>query len=255
MILMPFSTRCPACGRFVFSMDDLFAAEPWVGIEEIPKVVTGLYHYDCFRAVPWRDEYLKLDAKTKNGLLDKETDYFVALKRSEKFALALRTAIETYVLYFLPWGRLLEFRGKEEWGLFLAAVVGRDFPQPTPPNSADHLRIRRVQDSWELATRILVPIQADFTPAEVARIRHHLSSRGTDPIRSPVNFGTVCGQLGITPSRISCPLERLIGTCTLPDVPAGTSPAVTLTVRVEKWTTVLLSDGEMQELREFLKKR
>jgi hypothetical protein len=253
MILMPHSTRCPACGRLLYAMDDLFAVRLWLGEEEIPGAPPGMYHYACFLGLPGRDEYLRRDAGTTNRVLDEESEYFTVLARTSAFALALRPVIETFVLYFIQEGRQFSFRGAAAWRQFLSTVAGPDLPRPTPPNSAGPLRVRRDEDFWELATRQLVPIEADFPPPDFDRLRQSLSGRGIDPARSPVALGVVCEQLGITPTRISSPLDRLTGTFTWPEVPSDPARPVTLTVQVEKWYAVRLGGAEMEELRRFLR--
>jgi hypothetical protein len=253
MILMPNATRCPACGRFVYAIDDLFAAQPWVGVGQIPGFEPGLYHYACFRSAPLRDAYLRTDAAAKNRVLDEESPQFLVLARTQTFALALRPAIATYVLYFLPWGRQLEFPGTARWKEFLALMTGPNVLQPTPAGSRGHVRLRREQDGWELATRLLVPIYADFTAADFARVRDHLTARGIDPARVPVELGALCRQLGVKPTEVDCPLDRLTGTFEWPEPPADSARPVTLTVQVESWYTVPLTGGQLEELRGFLR--
>lgn len=253
MILMPHSTRCPACGRLVYAMDDLFAVRLFLGEEEVPGAPPGMYHYACFLGLPGRDEYLRRDARTTNRVLDEESEYFTVLGRTGAFALALRPVAETFTLYFIQQGRQFSFRGAAAWREFLGAVADPDQARPTPPNPASPVRLRRDQDFWELAIRQLVPIEADFPQPDFARLHQSLSARATDPARAPVALGLVCEQLGITPTRISSPLERLTGTFTWPDIPTDTTAPVMVTVQVEKWYTVRLSAVELDDLRRFLR--
>jgi len=253
MLLMPHSSRCPACGRLLYAMDDLFAVRLWLGEEETPGAPPGIYHYACFLGLPGRDEYLRRDALTTNRMLDEENEYLTILARTSTFALALRPVAETFTLYFIQQGRQFPFRGAAAWRQFLSTIGGSDEPRPTPPNSAGPLRVRLDQDVWELAIRQQVPIEADFPPADLARLRQTLSSRGTDPARTPVALGGVCEQLGIVPTRISSPLERLTGTFSWPEVPADTTAPLTVTVQVEKWYTVRLAAAELDDLRRFLR--
>lgn len=251
MILTPHHTRCPACGQFVYVMDDLLAVEPGVGIDAINGAVTGLYHYSCFKSVPWREAFLRWDAQVKNQVFDQESQYWLVLGRTEAFALALRPAIETYVLYFLTKGRRFEFHGPAAWQEFRAAIIGSQAARPIPA-TGPRIRVRHLTSGWELSSGLLVPVQADFTSGDFARLQQHLTDRGIDPGRRPVNLGVVCSQLGITPTRISCPLERLIGTFSWPQAAPNPTQPVTLTVRVEQSSTVVLDDVEMKHLRDFL---
>jgi hypothetical protein len=253
MILIPHVTRCPVCDRFLYAIDDRFGTHPWPGVEQIPGFEPGLYHYACFRATPNRDAYLRFDAAARNRTLDEENPQFLVLARTQTFALALRPMIATYVLYFLPWGRQLEFPGTARWKELLALTTGPDVLQPTPAGSRGHLRLRREQDSWELATRQLVPISADFTATDFARVREHLTSHGIDTVHTPVELGALCRQLGLKPTEVDCPLDRLTGTFAWPEPPADASRPVTLTVQVESWYTVPLTAAQLEELRGFLR--
>src|SRR5689334_11662977 len=109
MILIPNVTRCPACSRFVYAIDDRFATHPWPGVEAIPGFEAGLFHSACFRGLPWRDAFLALDAKEKNRTLDVESASLTVLARSPAFAVALRPVIEEYQLYVFAQGRRLDF--------------------------------------------------------------------------------------------------------------------------------------------------
>lgn len=251
MILIPNVTCCPACNRLVYAIDDLFDAVNWSGTEEIPGYKQGIYHYACFRSAPFRDAYMKIDAAAKNRTLDAEGLLFVVLARTPDFALTLRPAIETYVLYFLPWGRQLEFPKVAAWKEFLTVIAGPDGPQPTPTNARGGVRLRREPAGWELATRQLVPMYADFLATDLARLREHLTARSIDPSRTPFELGKLCSQLGIIAREVDCPLERLTGTFTWPK-PGEPDEPIVLMVQVEAWNTVVLTTAELEGLRRFL---
>ena len=147
MILIPNVTRCPACGRFVYAIDDRFATHPWPGVEAIPGFEAGLFHHACFRGLPWRDASLALDAREKNRTLDVESASLTVLARTPAFAAVLRPVIEEYQLYFFLRGRRLHIRGLAAWSEFVAAVTNVDGPQPTRPDSR---RLPHRPDQWFL---------------------------------------------------------------------------------------------------------
>lgn len=251
MILIPNVTRCPACGRFVYAIDDRFATHPWPGVEAIPGFEAGLFHHACFRGLPWRDAFLALDAKEKNRTLDAESPSLTVLARTPAFAVVLRSVIEEYQLYFLPLGRRLDIRGLAAWGEFVAALTNADGPRPTLPDSRGGFRIARTNGSWELATRQIAPIDVEFAPADFARLRESLTGRGTDPTRIPVDLALACRQLGIQPSGTDAPLERLTGTFAWSET-GRDATSVTLSIKVAWWFTVALSGNELADLRSFL---
>ncbi|HJZ54466.1 MAG TPA: hypothetical protein VKE74_05885 [Gemmataceae bacterium] len=252
MILNPHVTRCPACRRFVYAIDDLFAVRPWGGEPAVPGLDFGLYHSACFRASPRRDEYLRVDARVKNRVLDWENEYLAVLARTDQFALVLRPMTETYALHFFASGRQMEFPGVARWREFADQLGGPELPRLTPAGSRGHVRVRQVRADWELASRRLVPIEADFSQPDFARLRQHLVGRGADPRSAAADIGDVCRQLNITPSRLSCPLDRLTGRFIWPELPTDPARPVTVIVQVESWHVVPLNAAELDDLRRFL---
>ncbi len=252
MILVPHSTRCPACGRFVYATDPLFVAENWKGVEAIRGFVPGIYHDACFQASPHREAYLAIDRSVQNAELDKADEYLVVLGRTPRLALTLRPYTGDYQLRFLVHGRTLRFRGPQRWQEFLARIAGPDGPQPTAPADRGDVRVRRSREGWELATRQTVAIVAEFTKADFDRIRQSFAGRGVDPARTPVELGVLCRELGIAPVSVGCPLEYLTGSFTWPDVPDNPTQSFAVTVQVETWNAVPLTTAELEELRRFL---
>jgi hypothetical protein len=250
MILTPHVTRCPACRQPVYALDDLFAAQEWVGLEAVPGFESGLYHHACFRALRDRDAFLELDARMRNRQLDQQDEYFAVLARTPALALALRPAVEKYVLFFLRRGRQFDFAPAAKWREFVALVSAAD---GTAPAAAGDVRIRREEGRWELAKRRVARIEAAFDPADAARLREDLARRGVDPARTPVDVGAACRRLGIAPTRVSCPPDRLAGTFAWPPAAADAGARVTITVEVEAWYAVELTGEEMDELRVFLR--
>lgn len=253
MKLIPHSTRCPACGRLLYATDDRFAVRLTQGEKEVPGAPPGLYHYGCFLRLPGRDEHLKRNEVTTGRVLDQQSEFFTVLARTAAFALAFRPAVDTFVLYFIAHGRLMEFRGLPAWRLFLAHLAGPDAPRPTASGSANPVRVKRNADGWEVAVRQFAPIEADVSPADLAKLRGHLDGRGVDPSRTPVELGAVGGRLGVSFPRASCPPERLTGTFAWPDAAPGPGGVVTITVQVEVWYAVDLTDRVMTALRDFLR--
>jgi len=251
MILIPNVTRCPACGRFVYAIDDRFATHPWPGVETIPRFEAGLYHLACFRGLPWRDAFLALDAAEKTRTLDMESPSLTVLARTPVFAVALRPVIEEYQLYCFARGRRLDFRGLAAWSEFVAAITTADGPRPTLPEARGGFRITRTNGSWELATRQIASIDVELSHADFTRLREHLTARGTDPTRTPVELAAVCRQLAIQPVGADAPVERLTGTFAWPQ--PGREPSVFLAVNVEWWFAVGLGGDELAALRSFLR--
>lgn len=252
MILYPGVTRCPSCGRFIYATDDVFAAQPWAGVEQIPGFEPGIYHYPCFLASPHRDAFLELDAEARIRSLGKNTEYVKTLARNSSFALTFRLATEEFTLFFLRLGRQLSFLRSEQWQQFVCAVALADELHPTFCVRQDTLRLRRDGPEWELAAREFVPIEADFAQPDFARLRKRLTARGIDPARTRVEVGALCLELNIQPSGLSCPLERLTGIFDWPEVPAETAQPISITVQVEKWYAIPLSNDEFVAFREFV---
>ncbi len=243
MILTPNVTRCPACGRLVYATEPLYVASNWKGVERLAPFAPGIYHDSCFLASPHHEAYLALDRAVQNAELDQPGEYLSVLARTPEWALTVRPYTSDFQLRVLAYGRTLRFRGVPRWQQFFALVIGPGTPSPD-------VRVRQTRDGWELSTRQSVPISVAFTRADYDRLHRHLSGRTAVPTRTPTELGAVCRQLGITPSSAGCPLDHLIGTFSWPEVPTGGS--VTLSVQVETWNRVVLSDAEMTSLRTFL---
>jgi hypothetical protein len=221
-------------------------------VEAIPGFEAGLYHYACFRGLPWRDAFLALDAGVKNRTLDAESAALTVLARSSTFAVALRPVIEEYQLSFFRHGRRLDFRGLAAWSEFVSALAGPEGPRPTLPDARGGFRITRTNGSWELATRQVAPIDVEFTPADFGKFRDSIAGRGTDPARTPVDLALACRQLGIKPVRADGPLDRLTGPFAWPQAERDPAAAF-LAINVEWWFAVALGGDELADLRSFLR--
>ncbi len=251
MILTPHVTRCPACRLFVYAQDDIFSTPPWPGTEDWSGTLNALYHYDCFRKLPDAGEYLDTAEQAKNAVLDVEDDYFTVLLRTPKFAVALRTMTNTFQLFFLAEGRQFDFRDVAHWQLFLKCFATVREPQATLPSGDAGTRITKVAEGWQIARRSEVPIECDMSLNEFEVIQANLRQRGINPAAVPVNLGAMMREHRILPTRVSCPLDRLIGRYTLTNGESDGSTPLTLTVQVEKWDTVVLSQATAVEFCQF----
>jgi hypothetical protein len=252
MILTPHVSRCPGCDQFVYAIDDVFVVNPCEELgEAAPHVEPGIYHFQCFESSPHRGKVLKVFADAGRTAWPADTEFLTTLARGPDYALTLRPFTGTCALHFIPWGRLLEFPRPDQFQEFVHLVAGPGPHRPTPVNWQGRIRLRWDRGRWEIAQRQLVPIEPDFAQPDVARLQKHLTARGIDPARTPVELGAVCRELHIQPSRISCPLERLTGTFAWPDSGNSARP-ITIKVNVEKWDTVPLTGKELEALRQFL---
>jgi hypothetical protein len=250
MLLIPHQTRCPACERFVFVTDTLFVAENWKGVEKIRGFVPGIYHDACFRKSPHREAYLAIDREIINAQLDNPNEYLVVIGRTPQLAVTFRDIATVYQLYFLSKGTTLRFRGLENWQRFLALITGPDTLQPTAPEERGDIRIRRSHDAWELATRGSTSITIELATADYNRLQQYCMKRRVDPERTPIDIGSLCLELDIKPIVVGCPLERLKGTFSWPETMDET---VTITVQIETWNIIPLTQEELEELRRFLR--
>jgi hypothetical protein len=240
----------------VYAIDDVFVAYASPALHEAaPQFESGIYHYPCFRSSPHRDKVLKVFAEAGKTVWPADTAFLTTLARDTDFALTLRPFTGTSTLHFIPWGRQLELSGPNQWQAFRNLVVGPAPAEPTAAGWRGQFRLRWDRGGWELAQRLLIPIDADLEPRDLARLRQHLSARDIDPARTPVKLGALCFELNIAPSEVSCPLERLTGTFTWPDGRADPAALVTVTVQVEKAYTIPLTSKELDALRRFLQSR
>lgn len=197
MILLPGTTRCPACGQPVYPTDDLF---PVRGRSGGPAVVDGFYHYRCFAAAPFRGEHLAaLRPRLEAGL--GPPDARTLLGRTADFAVTREADLEQYRLHALAHGRWLELSKPAlvaALGGVMAGVGGSRF------------RITPVAGGADLYLPSPVAVHVRFTDRDFARLRQHLPPLGRRP-SEPVNLAELCDRLGVLPAAISCPLSAASG--------------------------------------------
>jgi hypothetical protein len=129
-------------------------------------------------------------------------------------------------------------------------MSGPDGLEPSPLGDHGGIRIRRVQEGWEVATQGFVPVELEVTRADCDRLKQYCDKRAINPTRNAIELGTVCSELEISPLSVACPLARLKGTFTWPE---SLGESVTITVQVETWNSVILPQAELEELRRFLR--
>jgi hypothetical protein len=228
----------------------LFQAENWKGTEQIPGFVPGIYHEACFSNSSYRNAYFAIDRRVRNAELDNPGEYLVVVGRTPELALTLRPVTGMYSLYLLGRGWQINFRQPTDWRQFVAHISSPDGLLPTPAGDPGGIRIARNREGWDLAMRQEIPGSVELKSSDSERIRQHLTGRGIDPSRTPVDLGALCRQLSIVPVTVGCPLERVIGKFTWPDVSSHSQ--VTLRVWIEKWYRTRLTSAEMTGLRQFL---
>jgi hypothetical protein len=170
------------------------------------------------------------------------------LLRTPKFAVALRPAIDTFCLYFLEEGRRFDFRDVAHWQLFLKFFGTTQEPHATLPSGEAGTRVQPVPDGWQIARRMEVPIECDVTLTEFTQVQQVFRQRGVNPAAVPVNVGAVLRELRIIPTRVSCPVDQLVGRYNLTAGASDGSTPLTLTLHADQWTSVVLSK---QAAREF----
>ncbi len=234
MILIPGTTRCPACGQLVYPTDDLFGVRARTGG---PPAADGLYHYRCLRTAPFRDAHV---AAMRTGLEEAlaAADDRTELARSADFAVTREVLAGEYRLHALSHGRWFTVRKGDLVAVLSGLVAG---------SGNDRVRVEPAGEGASVFLPSVVPVEVAFSARDFPAVRAQLPPLGAKPSADRVNLAAVCERLRVKPSALTCPLPAAVG----PVMRGGSDGDTEFTLLATRWQEVDLTAAQFGELKQL----
>jgi hypothetical protein len=250
MLFLP-GNPCPACRRTVYGDDDFVVVSELPGVRDLPGCQPGLYHRDCFHSAPFCDAYLALDARDVRQELEGKRAVWTLMGMDDHFALVRKPVINEYSFFFLRHAAELVFRDLAELREF-ARQVRNPERRPAADEPKARVSVHSRPGGWTVAYRQTVPLTFEFSAGDFAKILAHLKRSADALVGQTLDLGRLAAELNVEPGARGCPLERAKGVVRKVEELEATK-SVQLVLAVEKTSTLILSGGEMERLRFFLK--